>query len=66
MMDELRVRSKTEMAGHRLALARAELKAATEQAKQACRTESDIGVPDARLARNLGVSKITVRAWLGK
>lgn len=52
--------------GRRRAAAKAELDAATADAKAAARAMADQGVPEAELARRLKVDRMTIRSWLGK
>lgn len=52
--------------GARLIQARKELAQATETAREAVRREVAAGMTESEAARRHGVSRQTVRAWLGK
>lgn len=53
-------------AGRELSERRSLVVWATEAAKVVAIQDSHDGVPDAVIARDLGVSRTTVRQWLGK
>lgn len=53
-------------AAGRLLVARQELTEATDAAKAAAREAVGRGVSEVEVARRLGVSRMTVRKWLGK
>lgn len=55
-----------ERAGRNLRQARADLESATEAAQRACLLAHNVGTPETTLAFALGVTRQTVRAWLGK
>jgi transcriptional regulator with XRE-family HTH domain len=59
-MDEL------DRAGRALARVRRHLGFTMEDAKTAALKAVDEGVPQAEIARRLGVDRMTVRKWLGK
>lgn len=55
-----------ERAGAKLARARNALMKATEDARRAALLALGEGVPEAMVARLLGVDRMTVRKWAGK
>ena len=60
------VQTQLETAAKRLAAARTEHDAATQQARTAARTAATAGTPETRIAATLRVDRLTVRRWLGK
>lgn len=53
-------------AGDTLQSAREYLEEATESAKGAAKAAVDLGATEVRIAEALGVTRLTVRKWLGK
>ena len=60
------VQDQLEQAARRLAAARTEHDAATQQARAAARAAAAAGTPETRIAATLRVDRLTVRRWLGK
>ena len=52
--------------GARLTKARTELAAATDAAREAVRADIANGMTETEAARRYGVTRMTIRAWLGK
>jgi hypothetical protein len=52
--------------GHHLKLARARLETQLKTAKAAAQAATEGGVPEAVVARELGVDRMTIRKWTGK
>lgn len=50
----------------KLAQARKSLAFVTHEAKEVAAQDAHDGVPEAEIARDLGVSRMTIRKWLGK
>lgn len=60
------IQAQLQEAGARLAAARTNLHAATQQARNTAHTAQTHGIPETRIAALLGVDRLTVRKWLGK
>lgn len=60
------MRSKLERIGGDIRTARAALAAVMETARKAAIQAYDKGTPEAQIARELSVDRMTVRKWLGK
>lgn len=59
-------KARRESIGIALASARRLLASTTRQAKEVTAQAAHDGVPEAVIARDLGVSRMTIRNWLGK
>lgn len=59
-------RARRENAARRLARKREQLQIMTRELKAIVIQDARDGVPETTLARDLGVSRATIRAWLGK
>ena len=55
-----------QMHGKKLARARAAVTEALRVAEVMARSARDEGVPETRIAEDLGVDRMTVRKWVGK
>lgn len=60
------IRDDLSRSGASLARARARVKAKLEEAESLAVQADGEGVPEAEIARLLGVDRMTVRKWLGK
>jgi hypothetical protein len=60
------IHTQLQHAGTRLAAARTNLAAATQQARNTAQTARQHEIPEIRIAELLGVDRLTVRRWLGK
>jgi hypothetical protein len=60
------VQTQLEAAAKRLAAARTEHDAATQQARTAAINAAIAGAPETRIAALLRVDRATIRKWLGK
>lgn len=65
-LDAMQIAIDLHAAGKALSEAKAALSDATDAARQAAIEAVDVGISEAEVARELGVTRMTVRSWLGK
>lgn len=58
--------SEVDSIGRRRKKAKAEMEATLEEAERAVKDPGNAEIPEAEIARRLGVDRMMVRKWLGK